>query len=128
MKLSEVRAGPDGGCGVTVSEAVCVTPELEAEMVTVVELAVVIVDTRNAALVDPAATVTLDGTVATEALLLDKEKTVPPLGAGALMVISAVEELPPLTLVGFIVSENEIGEACAEEPLPGAAAPPHEYE
>lgn len=127
MKLSEVRVGPPGGgCGVTVSEAVCVMPELEAEMVTVVELAVVMVVTWNTAVGDPAATVTLAGTVATEVLLLDKEKTAPPLGAGALRVISAVEALPPLTLVGFIVTENEIGEACEEELLPGAAAPPHE--
>jgi hypothetical protein len=101
---------------------------LEAEIVTVVELAAVIVDTWNAAIVDPAAIVTLAGTVATEVLLLDTEKTAPPIGAEALMVISPVEGFPPFTLVGFNVSENEIGEACEEELLPGAAAPPHEYE
>jgi hypothetical protein len=130
VKLREVRvAPPGGGWGVTVSEAVCVIPELEAEIVTVVELAEVMVDTGNAAIVDPAAMLTLVGTVAAEVLLLDKEKTAPPLGAGALRMISPVEAFPPLTLVGFNVSENEIGEACKEEPLPGAAAPPpHEYE
>jgi hypothetical protein len=129
LKESEVRVGPPaGGWGVTVSEAVCVTPELEAEIVTVVELAEVMVDTGNAAIVDPAAMLTLGGTVATEVLLLDKEKTAPPLGAGALRMISPVEVFPPFTLVGFNVSENEIGEACEEELLPGAAAPPQEYE
>jgi hypothetical protein len=127
LKESEVRVGPPGGgWGVTVSEAVCAKPELEAEIVTVVELDVALVDTGNAAIVNPAAMLTLGGTVATEVLLLDKEKTAPPLGAGALRMISPVEVFPPFTLVGFNVSENEIGEACEEGP--GAAAPPHEYE
>ena len=102
---------------------------MEAEIVTVVVLADAMVDTWKPALVDPAAIVTLGGTVATEVLLLDKEKTAPPLGAGPLIVISAVEALPPLTLVGFNVSENEIEEAWEEVLLLlGAAAPPHEYE
>jgi len=109
LKESEVRVGPPGGgWGVTVSEAVCVKPELEAEIVTLVELAVVMVVTWNTAVVNPAAIVTLGGTVATEVLLLDKEKTAPPLGAGALRMISPVEVFPPFTLVGFNVSENEI--------------------
>ena len=129
MKPREVKVGPPGGgWGVTVSEAVCVEPELEAEIVTLVELAVVMVVTWNTAVVDPAAIVTLGGTVATEVLLLDKEKTAPPLGAGALMMISPVEAFPPFTLVGFNVSENEVGEVCCEGELPGAAPPPHEYE
>jgi hypothetical protein len=127
LKLREARVGPPGGgWGVTVSEAVCVKPELEAEIVTVVELDVALVDAGKAAIVNPAAMLTLGGTVATEVLLLDKEKTAPPLGAGALRMISPVEVFPPFTLVGFNVSENEIGEACEEGP--GAAAPPHEYE
>ena len=109
LKESEVRVGPPGGgWGVTVSEAVCARPELEAEIVTVVELDVALVDTGNAAIVDPAAMLTLGGTVATEVLLLDKEKMAPPLGAGALRMISPVEVFPPLTLVGFNVTENEI--------------------
>jgi hypothetical protein len=129
LKESEVRVGPPGGgWGVTVSEAVCVEAELEAEIVTVVEFAEVMVDTGNTAIVDPAAMLTLGGTVATDVLLLDKEKTAPPLGAGALRMISPVEVFPPFTLVGFNVSENEIGEACEEELLPGTAAPPQEYE
>lgn len=127
LKLSEVRVRvPAGGAGVTVSAAVCVTPELEAEIVTVDELPVVLVATWKAAAVDPAAIVTLAGTVATAVLLLDNAKTVPPPGAGLLSTIAPVEALPPLTLVGFNVSENEIGAVCKEEVGPGAAAPPHE--
>jgi len=67
-----------------------------------------LVDTGNRVIVDPAAMFTLGGTVATEVLLLDKEKMAPPLGAGALRMISPVEVFPPLTLVGFNVTENEI--------------------
>lgn len=116
LSVSEVRAGPPGGgWGVTVSEAVCVKPELEAEMVTVVELVVVLVDTWNAASLDPAAIVTLAGTVATEVLLLDKAKTSPPLGAGLLKVICPVEGFPPLTLVGLSASKNEVEEGCGED-------------
>ena len=115
LRVSDVRLGPPGGgWGVTVSEAVCVEPELEAEIITAVELAVVLVGTWNATCADPAAMVTLAGTVATEVLLLDKEKTVPPLGAGALRLISPVDGFPPLTLVGFSVSEKEIEEDCGE--------------
>ena len=131
LSVSENGIGPGGGWGVTVREAVCVTPELAAEIVTVVELAVVMVDTWKTAPIDPAATVTLAGTVATEVLLLDKEKTVPPLGAGLLRVICPVEDFPPLTLAGFSVSENGVEEDCGEDGegvLTGAAAPPHEYE
>ena len=106
---------------------------MEAEIVTVVEVAEVWVDTRNAAIVDPAPIVTLDGTVATEVLLLDKETTMPPLGAGLLRIISPVEAFPPLTLVGFSVSENGGREDCEEDCEEGlsptaAVDPPHEYE
>ena len=100
---------------------------------TVAELAVVVVCTRNAAIVDPAEIVMLGGTVAREVLLLDKEKTVPLLGAGPLRIISPVEAFPPLTLVAFSVSENEAGEDCEEDCEEGlsptaAVDPPHEYE
>ena len=46
------------------SEADLVTPLQAAEMVTVVEAATALVLTVNAALIAPAATVTLDGTLA----------------------------------------------------------------
>ena len=57
--------------------------------------------TVNVALVAPAATVTLVGTVATDVLLLLSVTTAPPVGAALLNVTVPVEELPPVTLVGF---------------------------
>ncbi len=56
------------------------------------------------ALVAPALTVTLDGTVATLVLLLESPTTAPPAGAGPLSVTVPVEELPPWTVVGLSVS------------------------
>jgi hypothetical protein len=103
----DMRVGPEGGCGVTVREAVCVTPPLEAEIVTWTELGDGTVVTWNAALVAPAATVTLGGTVAAEVLLLDNDTTAPPLGAGPLRVTLPVEGFPLLTLVGLSVTEDK---------------------
>ena len=71
-------------------------------MVTCVELVTVLVVTENVALVDPAGTVTLGTTTwATPVLLLTRVTPAPPVGAGALRVTVPVEELPPMTLVGF---------------------------
>jgi len=112
LSESDVRVGPGGGCGVTMREAVCVKLPLDAEIVSGVELAEAMVVIWKAALVAPAATVTLGGTVAAEVLLLDRETTVPPLGAGPLRVTLPVEEFPPLTLVGLSVSEDGVAEPC----------------
>ena len=57
----------------------------------------------------PAGTVTLAGTIATAALLLDKETAAPPLGAGALNVTVPVDEFPPVTLEGLNVREVSTG-------------------
>ena len=65
--------------------------------------------TVNVALVAPAGMVTLAGTVATAVLLLARETRAPPLGAGPLSVTLPVEGDPPLTLVGFSVSEVRVG-------------------
>ena len=59
----------------------------------------------NVALVAPAATVTLAGTVATAVLLLPSVTTAPPAGAALLNVTVPVEEAPPVTLVGFRLTE-----------------------
>jgi hypothetical protein len=64
--------------------------------------------TVKVALVLPAGTVTLDGTVATEVLLLESETTTPPEGAPELRVTVPVELFPPLTLVGFKVREERV--------------------
>jgi hypothetical protein len=82
-------------------------------IVAVVAVVTVVVVTVKFALVDPAATVTLLGTLAAELLLL-KLTTVPPEGAAALIVTVPVELLPPVTLVGFKVNEETV-----KEELPG---------
>src|SRR5260221_12665866 len=110
FSVSALRVGPGGGWGVTVSEAVCVTPAYDAEIVTGVELATAIVVTCTVARVSPAATVTLAGTVAAEVLLLDRETTVPAVGAGPLSITVPVDGFPPLTLVGFTVSAVSVTE------------------
>src|SRR5216683_889537 len=75
-------------------------------MLTVVDASTALVLTVNVALVAPAATVTLDGTLAAAVLLLDSATTAPPDGAAPLSVTVPVEEFPPTTLVGFSVSEE----------------------
>jgi hypothetical protein len=56
--------------------------------------------TVNVAVVLPAFTVTVAGTVAA-ALLLDSVTTEPPDGAAPVRVTVPVDELPPATAVGF---------------------------
>ena len=78
--------------------------------------------TVKLALVVPTCTVTLDGTVATDVFLLESVTTAPPEGAAAVRVTVPVELFPPLTLVGFRVSEESVAvaggvmirEACIE--------------
>ena len=94
------------------SEAVLVTPAYDAEMVTGVDAVTALVLTVNVALLAPAATVTLAGTVAVDVLLLERETAAPPVSAGPLSVTVPVEDCPPpVTLVGFSVSEERFGRA-----------------
>jgi hypothetical protein len=76
--------------------------------VTDVETITALVLTVNVALVAPAATVRLAGTVAAAVLSLIRETDAPPLGAGPLSVTVPVEGDPPVTLVGFSVSEERV--------------------
>src|SRR5213593_3778907 len=65
-----------------------------------VEAVTDVVVTVKVALVAPAGTVTLNGTVAAVELH-ESETDPPPLGAGALNVTVPVDEAPPSTLVGL---------------------------
>ena len=62
----------------------------------------------NVALVLPADTVTVDGTVATDVLLLERLTVAPPEGAAPVRVTVPVELFPPFTLVGFRVKEERV--------------------
>jgi hypothetical protein len=81
--------------------------------VTGVDAVSALVLTVNVALVAPAATVTLAGTVAAAVLPLERETVAPPLGAGPLRVTVPVVGDPPFTLLGL----SAIAESVAE---PGA--------
>src|SRR2546426_11005365 len=67
-----------------------------------------LVDTVKVALVAPAATVTLVGTVATAVLLLPSATTAPPAGAGAVKITVPVEAVRLLTLVGLRLKEDNV--------------------
>jgi hypothetical protein len=66
--------------------------------------------TVKVALLAPARTVTLEGTLATT-LLLESITCAPPVGAGPLSVTVPVDCAPPVTLVGFSVTEERLGRA-----------------
>jgi hypothetical protein len=79
--------------------------------VTDAETVTALVLTVNVALLAPAVTVTLEGTLAAP-LLLESITCAPPLRAGPLSVTVPVEDCaPPVTLVGFTVSEERVGGA-----------------
>src|SRR5260370_42434982 len=76
-------------------------------MVTAVDAVTVLVLTVNVALVAPAATVTLAGTLAAAGLLLGRVTSAPPDGAGPLNVTVPVEDCgPPIKLVGLSANEE----------------------
>ncbi len=87
-------------------------------MVTAVDAATAVVFTGNVALAAPAGTVTVEGTLAAP-LLLESMTWAPPAGAGPLSVTVPVEDCaPPITVVGFRVSEERErvggGEDCSK--------------
>jgi hypothetical protein len=98
-----------GGGGDTVNVAVRLAPPYAPLIVTGVDAATDAVVTVNVALVAPAATVTLAGTVAAAVLLLVSVTTAPPAGAALVNVAVPVEPFPPTTLVGLTASEANVG-------------------
>ena len=106
--VSDWSATPDEG-GLTVRVAVRETPPADAVIVTLVALETARVEMVKFALVAPAGTVTVLGTVATFVLLLLRLTTNPPDGAGPLRVTVPVLLLPPTTLVGFRLKLLRLG-------------------
>ena len=101
------------GAGVTVRVADRVTPPPVAETRTLVDAVTAFVDTVKVALVAPAGTVTLAGTVPTAVLLLASVTTIPPLGAGPLRVTVPWDEFPPVTLAGLRLTPDTVTAAGA---------------
>ena len=107
----------------TFSTAVLVTPLDVAETVDEVEKSTMLVLTVKVALVDPDGMVALAGTVAADVLLLDSDTAAPPAGAGPLRVTVPTEELPPVTVDGFSVSETSTGGITVSDAVCGAPPP-----
>ncbi len=80
--------------------------------------------TVNVALLAPAVTVTLAGTVAAVVLSLDRETAAPPLGAGPLRVTVPVEVDPPVTLIGLSATEESVAEPCGVTVSEAVLVPP----
>jgi hypothetical protein len=75
-------------------------------MITAVDAVTLRVVTVNVALVLPAGTVTLAGTVAAAVLPLLSVTTAPPEGAAAFKVTVPVEDVPEFTEVGLNVTDD----------------------
>jgi hypothetical protein len=95
----------------TVSVAVRLTEAYVAVMTELVLAATPSVVTVKVAVVAPAETVTLAGTVAAPVLELVSDTSAPPTGAPAVRVTVPVELLPPTTVVGLSETAERLDEA-----------------
>jgi hypothetical protein len=105
--LFGVSATDESVAGLSVKAALFV-PLYVAEIFAVAAEPTGLVVTANVAVVSPAATVTLAGTAAA-ALSLESVTIAPPAGAALLSVTVAVEEEPPLTVLGLRPSDDNSG-------------------
>ena len=75
-------------------------------MLTAVDVVTAFVATVATALEEPAGTVTLPGTVATDVLLEERFTTTPPAGAATVSFTIAADELPPASDEGESVTAD----------------------
>lgn len=114
MDITIVLAEAYEAQGVTVRVADRVAFLLPVIVTDRVRLTVKVV-TVKVALVEPAGTVTLEGTVARDVLLLDRTTAAPPVGAGPFRVTVPVDGVPPFTDVGLRVREDRLGVLTVKE-------------
>jgi len=107
--IATVSGGGVGVAGAGVTLKVALTLALFKVALITAELlvATTLVVTVNEALLAPAGTTTLAGTVATAELLLANDTVTPPDGAAPLSVTVPVDDAPPVTLAGF--NANDVG-------------------
>ena len=98
----------DAGTGLTVKVAARVRPPKVAEIAGAVEAVTAFVVIGKVAVVAPAATVTLAGTVAAAVLELLRLTTAPPAGAPAVRVTVPCDEFPPTTEVGDTLTVDKL--------------------
>jgi hypothetical protein len=89
------------GGGLMVTPKVAFTPEYEAVKVAPVEELTVPAVTLNVTEVEPAGTVTLDGTLTAVALELESETDTPPVPAAAVRVTVPVPDCPLAIVLGL---------------------------
>ena len=104
--LTGLRTRLDTVTGTTVRVAVRVPPANVADRVAVVDVLTRPVAIANDAVVEPPATVTLAGTAAAMASLLESETVVPPAGAADARETVPVAVSPAVTVDGFTTSDS----------------------